>query len=140
MDQGLVDVLLISENQRGWYQLVEALERVGCRCWFASTAEELRALLDRHQFRLVLSKRPVTERSSLIQLLRGPERNIFYCVLVEDGWLWFRAFPEIVAGQRLSAVRPGEFMRTLNDLIAPFKRPSYSHFNTQKEEFEKARR
>ena len=118
MDQGLSDVLLIGENQRGWSQLVKALERLRCRCWFASTVEEVRILLKRHPFRLILSTRPVTDRGALMLLLRGPGRNIYYSVLTEDSCLWFRAFPEIVDGQRLCAVRPAVFMRTLNDLIA----------------------
>jgi hypothetical protein len=118
MDRTSLDVLLISENQSGCCLLVKALERLKCRCWFASTAEEIRVLLKRLPFRLVLSTRPVTERSALTLLLRAPGRIIFYSIPVEDGCLWFRAFPEIVAGQRLSALRPGEFMKALNDLIA----------------------
>jgi hypothetical protein len=118
MDRGLLDVLLITENQRACCHLVETLVRMRCRCWFASTAEEIRALLKLHPFRLVLSTRPVTEQSALTALLKAPRRTIFYSVPVEHGCLWFRAFPEIVAGQRLSALRPAEFMNALNDLIA----------------------
>lgn len=118
MDRGLLDVLLITENQRACCHLVEALVRLRCRCWFASTAEEIRVLLKRHPFRLVLSTRPVTEWSALTPLLKALRRTIFYSVPVEHGCLWFRAFPEIVAGQRLSALRPAEFMKALDDLIA----------------------
>jgi hypothetical protein len=118
MDRRLLDVILISENQRICGELGDALERLSCRCWFASSAEEIRALLQRHAFRLVLSMRPVTEQSDLASLLKGPGRTIFYSVPVDGGCLWFRAFPEIVAGERLSAVRPGEFLRVLSDFIA----------------------
>lgn len=118
MNRGPLDVLLVSENQRTCCYLVEALERMSCRCWFASTAEEIRALFKRHPFRLVLSTRAVTEQSALTPLLKGSRRTVFYSVPVENGYLWFRAFPEIVAGQRLYGVRPGEFMKNLNDLVA----------------------
>jgi hypothetical protein len=117
MDRSSLDVLLISEDQRLCGELGEALERLNCRCWFASTAEEIRVLLQRRPFRLVLSMRPVTERSALAPLLQGPGRTIFYSVPVDGGCLWFRAFPEIVGGERLSAVRPGEFVKVLSDFI-----------------------
>jgi hypothetical protein len=118
MERDLLDVLLITENQRGCCHLVEALARLSCRCWFAATDDEIRILLKRYPFRLVLSTRPATERSALTALLSGPGRSVFYSVPVEDGCLWFRAFPEIVAGQRACALRPGEFLKALNDFIA----------------------
>ena len=117
MTRGLPEVLLIGDNQPGRAHLIEMLERLGCCCRFASTVEEIRALADRRSIRLVLSSRPVTEQGALLQLLRAPGRTIFYSFPVEDGCLWFRSFPEIVAGERMSAVRPSEFMRALNDLI-----------------------
>ncbi|MGH9681568.1 MAG: hypothetical protein ACRD4Y_16605, partial [Candidatus Acidiferrales bacterium] len=55
-----------------------------------------------------------------------PERSVFYSIPVENGCLWFRAFPEIVAGQRLSAVRAGAFARLLADLIPRLKAPKHS--------------
>ena len=114
--EGLLDVLLINKGQQGWSHLAMQLEQLGCQCWFASTPEDIRALLDRHPFRLILSTRPVTEGSVLMQLLRGPERSVFYSFPVENGCLWFEAFPEssLAAG---SAFRPSEFMSILSDLI-----------------------
>ena len=56
-------------------------------------------------------------------LLCKPKRSVFYSVPVENGCLWFRAFPEIVAGQRLSAVRADAFTRLLTDLVARLKSP-----------------
>jgi hypothetical protein len=93
-------------------------ERSKCHCWFASTAGEIRALLERHSIGLVLSTRPVTERSAQTPLLTGSKRTIFDSVPVEDGCLWFRGFLEIVSSQRLCAVWIGEFMKALNDPIA----------------------
>jgi hypothetical protein len=118
MERDLLDILVIGEKQQRCGQLVSALEQLGCRCWFARTAEEIREALDRRTFRLVLSTRPVPEGSALMPLLCEPKRSVFYSIPVENGCLWFRAFPEIVAGERLSAVRAGEFMKQLSDLIA----------------------
>jgi hypothetical protein len=123
MEQDLLDILVIGENRQRCCHLVKALEHLSCRCWFASTAEEIRAVLDRRSFRLVLSTRPVTEGSALMPLLCERKRSVFYSIPVENGCLWFRAFPEIVAGQRLSAVRAGAFTRLLTDLIARLKSP-----------------
>ena len=118
MNQGLLDVLLIGENPRGWTHLSKTLEHLGCHCWFASTVEEVRALIDRLPIRVVLSSRPITEPGALMKLLRAPERSIYYSCPVEDGCLWFRAFPEIVAAERMAGVRASEFVRTLKKLIA----------------------
>jgi hypothetical protein len=135
MDHGRVDVLLIHESQRGWHHLAWQLEQLRCHCWFASTTEQVRALLARHPLRLVLSTRPVTEGSVLMRLLRAPERSVFYSYPVENGCLWFQAVPEIIAGQRLSALRPGEFMSVLQDLIARLWWSS-PRFSTRREQFE----
>jgi hypothetical protein len=59
-------------------------------------------------------------------LLRKPKRNVFYSIPVEKGCLWFRAFPEIVAGERTSALRAGAFTKLLLDLIACLKSPQRS--------------
>lgn len=126
MEQDLLDILIIGENQQRCCHLIKALEQLKCRCWFASEAEEIRAALDRHNFRLVLSTRPVTDGGALLLLLCKPNRTVFYSIPVENGCLWFRAFPEIVAGQRLSAVRADAFARLLTDLIPRLKAPKHS--------------
>lgn len=126
MEQDLLDILVISENQHRCCHLIKALEQLGCRCWFVSTAEEIRAHLDRHGFRLVLSTRPITEGSALMLLLCEAKRSVFYSIPVETGCLWFRAFPEIAAGERLFAVRPGAFKKLLTDLIASLQPPRRS--------------
>jgi hypothetical protein len=126
MERDLLDILIIGENKQRCCHLVRALEQLKCRCWFASTAEEIRAVLDRRNFPLVLSTRPVTEGSALMLLLCRPERSVFYSVPVENSYLWFRAFPEVVAGKRLSSVRAGAFARFLTDLIPRLKAPKRS--------------
>jgi hypothetical protein len=117
MEQGAANVLLIGENEQSWWHLARRLGHLGCRPWFASTTEEARALIDQHSFRLILSTRPVTKRSPLMQMVE-PECSVFYSVPVEDGCLWFQAAPESVSASRLSAVRPREFVNILSSLIA----------------------
>lgn len=126
MEQDLLDILIIGENQQRCCHLIKALEQLKCRCWLASEAAEIQAALDRHNFRLVLSTRPVTDGGALLLLLCKPNRTVFYSIPVENGCLWFRAFPEIVAGQRLSAVRADAFARLLTDLIPRLKAPKHS--------------
>lgn len=111
-------VLFICESKRSCWQLVKHLEQQGCCCWFAWTPAEIRALLEQHEFRLVLSARPVTEQSPLMELLKGSHRIVFYSVPVENSCLWFQAIPEVVCELRVTALRPSEFTNTLNDLIA----------------------
>jgi hypothetical protein len=117
MDQGKMNALFICDNQRGCWHLARHLEQLGCNCWFASTNEELRTLLEQRPFRLVVSTRPVTEQGALMGLLQAPERFVFYSFPVEHDCLWFQAIPEIRGGPRLSALRPSEFVSILDDLV-----------------------
>ena len=116
MERGAVDVLLVGENEQGWWHLAWRLRSLGCRSWFASTTEEAQALIAQHPFRLVLSTRAVTNRSPLMQMVE-PGCSVFYSFPVENSCLWFQAAPESLSGRRSSALRPSEFMVILSDLI-----------------------
>ncbi len=109
-----MNALFIGQSQRAWWHLARHLEERGCSCWFASTNEEVPALLGERPFHFVFSARPVTEGGALMDLLRAPERSVFYSFPVEDSCLWFQAVPSAL---RISALRPSEFMSTLNDLL-----------------------
>jgi len=111
-------VLFIGENERSCWYLVRHVEELGCRCWFASTLAEIRTLLARYAFPIVLSTRPVTEGSPLMELLGGPGRTVFYSFPVEDGCLWFQAIPEVPCVPHDSAYRPGEFTSILDRLCS----------------------
>jgi hypothetical protein len=113
-----MNVLFIGENERSCWHLARHLEKLGCSCWFASTPGEIRTLLDRYAFPLVLSTRPVTEGSPLMELLSGPGRTVFYSFPVEDGCLWFQAIPEVPHVPHVSAFRPGAFMSILDNLCS----------------------
>jgi hypothetical protein len=118
MNHRAINVLLTGESQRGWWHLANHLEHLGCHRWFASTTEEVRALLGQRPFQLILSARPVTEHGPLIHLLRGPGRSVYYSVPVDGSCLWFQALPETSEGQHISALRPSEFVAILDDFIA----------------------
>lgn len=128
MGRDELDVLLIGGSRRGWWHLAQHLEQLACRCWFALTAEQVRDLLVQHRFRLILSARPVTEGSNLMELLRSPERTVFYSFPVENGCLWFRAMPEIISGQRVFSLRPNEFIGILDEAVASL-RAGYNQFS-----------
>ena len=112
-----MNALFIVESQRAWGHLARRLEQRGCNCWFASRNEELRVLLSQRPFRLVLSARPVTESGPLLDLLRAPERFVFYSFPVEDSCLWFQAIPKSSSVSRVSALRPSEFISILDGLL-----------------------
>jgi hypothetical protein len=112
-----MNALIIGDSQRAWWHLARRLERRGCNSWFGSTNEELLVLLSQRPFQLVLSTRPVTEGGTLMNLLRAPERFVFYSFPVEDSCLWFQAIPENSNGSRVSALRPTEFMSILDGLL-----------------------
>lgn len=116
MEHTALNVVLIGENARAWWHLGRHLEQMGCTAWFASTSEEARAVVERHLVRVILSGRPVTERSPIMRLVR-PGRSVFYSVPVESGCLWFEAMPEVSSVRPMRALRPAEFIRLLDNLI-----------------------
>lgn len=122
MEQCAVNVLLIGENEQGWWHLAKRLGHLGCRAWFASTTEEVRSLMAQHPFRLILSTRPVTKWNPLMQMVES-ECNVFYSIPVEHSCLWFQAAPDAAPSRRVSGLRPGEFMRFLNNLLGGLSTP-----------------
>ncbi len=118
MERSGVNVLLIGESERGCWQLTRRLEKRGCRWWFASTMEEVRSLVDQRPFRLVLSTRPVTQRSPLMDLLSGSDCNVFYSYPIEDSCLWLRAVRDGETWLAAPALRPGEFASALDEIVA----------------------
>jgi hypothetical protein len=112
-----MNVLFINESNRDCWQLGRHLENLGCHYWCASTSAEIRALFGQREFHVVLSAHPITERTPLMELLKGSE-IVFYSVPVEDSCLWFQAVPELSNKSRVSALRPREFRSMLENLIA----------------------
>jgi|SRR5215472_12492146 len=112
-----MNVLFVTESERGCWQLVSRIEALGCRCWFASNPAEIRRIIEFCDIGLVLSTRPVTEGSQLMSLLKAPKRTVFYSFPVEDSCLWFQAIPA-EAHPHISAIRPSEFMSILDNLCS----------------------
>jgi hypothetical protein len=124
MARNELDVLLVGGSRQGWWRLAKHLEQLECHCWFAHTTEDVRELLIQHGFPLILSARPVTEGSNLMELLRATERTVFYSFPVENGCLWFRALPESISGKRAFTFRPNEFVSVLHEAVAGLRASS----------------
>jgi hypothetical protein len=117
LDRTAINALLIAESHRSWRNFVGRLECLGYKCWVASTMEEARVLLRQRPFRLVLSTRPVTNRGPLMELLREPERAVFYSFPVADSFVWFQAAPAFVDGEVPRTLRLSELMIVLEGLV-----------------------
>ena len=118
MDQAIVNALLIVESQKRGRNFAARLEHLGCKCWVATTREEVRALLRQRPFRLVLRTRLITDRGPLMELLKDSERVVFYSFPVANRFLWFQALPEFVDGEVPRPLGPRDLMRVLAGLIA----------------------
>jgi len=121
MARNELDVLLVGGSRQGWWRLAKHLEQLECHCLLALTTEDVGALLFQCRFRLILSARPVTEGSNLMELLRAPERTVFYYFPVENGCLWFQAMPETIRREHVSMLRPSEFISVLDEAIASLR-------------------
>jgi len=114
-----VRVLLVNETASDAFYMVTYLKNLGCLCALSRSVREARALLHREQFGLVLSKfeAPGGDCHQLSALLIGREMSFFYFYAVEGGCWWI---PCVCRGQECrgeSALRPGEFVRVLKELI-----------------------
>ena len=115
--------LLIGENSQGSSHLVKLLEGHGCECSFATSYQEACSLLGTQPFDLVLSPMRLRDCSvfPLVSLLDGSDVTLFYYQLVEDGCWWL---PALRSGQKCfgsQALRPSEFVVSLNEVIAEIR-------------------
>jgi hypothetical protein len=99
--------------------MVTYLRNLGCLCALSRSVREARALLLRERFDLVLSKFEVPggDWYELPALLIGREMSLFYFYAVEGGCWWI---PRVCHGKECrgeAALRPGEFVRVLKELI-----------------------
>ena len=111
--------LLVGESILGASFLVNRLWQRGCHCQFATSDEELRALLKGQDIDLVLCPTRLRGRNllPLIDLLEGSNISLFYAQSVEEGCWWL---PALRKGQRCFgsfAVRPSEFISVLDEVI-----------------------
>jgi hypothetical protein len=121
MEEGTVSqgikVLLLGESVQGVSYLLRRLEQLGCDCMFATSTEGAIALMDRHNFHLILSTLPLHEIDPLLPLLRESDCAVFCSYPVQDGCWWL---PFVRHGQKClgaPAFRPNEFTGFLGQLI-----------------------
>jgi hypothetical protein len=120
MESASVRVLLVNETVSDASHIVTYLKNLGCLCALSRSVREARALLLREQFDLVLSKFEVPggDWHELPALLIGREMSLFYFYAVEGGCWWI---PRVCHGKECrgkAALRPGEFVGVLKELIA----------------------
>ena len=117
MNRSGVKVLFLGENAKGWAYLLQRLEQRGCHCWFADSAEEGLALLDTHEFHLVLSTYGAHQASRMTAVLGRVNCSVFCCYPVEDGCWWV---PLVSQGHKYlgaPALRASEFVSMLDQMI-----------------------
>jgi hypothetical protein len=119
MEAQKVDALLIRKGQSGHSPLSNRLMRRGCSCRFATSHQEIDALLASHHCDLVLG--PIRLHGDslypLIEQLRGSGSTLFYYLIVEDGCWWL---PAVWLGANCfgsPAIHNSEFVTVLDQTI-----------------------
>ncbi len=119
MDADRVRILLVDETVSDASPLVTYLRNLGCLCAISRSVKGARALLLRERFDLVLSKfvLPREDCHELSTMQKGQDVSLFYFYAVEGGCWWI---PRVCHGRECrgdAALRPGEFVRVLKELI-----------------------
>ena len=114
-----ISALLIGESSQGSGLLSTRLEARGCACNFAASAMDACAQLRVREFDLALSPLRLREVSlfPLIDSLEGSRTSLYYFRPVEEGCWWL---PALRFGKKCfgsNALRPSEFIATLEQLI-----------------------
>jgi DNA-binding NtrC family response regulator len=115
-------VLLIG-SKLGYWALGSRLEKHGCECWFVSSYQAARSLLDRENFDLVLSPMRMSHESlyRLVGLLEGSDTTLCYSQAVESGCWWLLALRHGKNCFGSKALRAGEFAKVLDKAIAELR-------------------
>lgn len=101
----------------GFSGLLDFLNKRGCRCAFAESRREARALLKAEPFELVLDASSLLGDEPLSGEIAGSNCTMFRCCRVENSTLWL---PVLRGGEKCfgsPALRPREFAQTLERLI-----------------------
>jgi hypothetical protein len=114
-----IRVLLLGESTMGASLLLRRLEQRGCRCWFAVSSDQGRALSKQHAFQLVLSTGPLSRANLMMMLddLDGTNCSVFATYPVEDGCLWLQLMENGGRCLGMPALRPSEFAVVLDHLL-----------------------
>ncbi len=119
MDGPTAFVLLVGKGLHGASDLTEYLHQRNRECYFASSCEEARLLMNGRRFSLVLSENvlPDCGASCLIQSLARSGASMFLHVAVEGGCWWVPAVREGQPCLGAPALRPREFAEALEHLL-----------------------
>lgn len=82
----VMNVLLVSNMETGAGYLRQQLESRGCRCWSATSTEELSAMVDRQSFDLILSTSWLPDR--VLGKLADSKSTVFFSYPVRNGCWW----------------------------------------------------
>ena len=120
--------LLIGENSQGPSYLIKRLEGYGCVCGFATSYQEACSLLKLQRFDLVLSPMRLRDSSlfPLVRQLEGSQITLFYFQAVEEGCWWL---PALRSGRNCfgsCALRPNEFVTSLEQIMGEIQLGSRS--------------
>ena len=112
-------VLLVGESAQGSSYLANRLLVWGCQCEFATSCEEMLALLKDEEIYLVLCPLRLNRRSllPLMDLLEGSHISLFYSLQVEQTCWWL---PGLRHGRKCygsGAVLPSEFISVLDEAV-----------------------
>jgi CheY-like chemotaxis protein len=112
------NVLLVGQNFQGSRTLTDRLHRWKFQCHFASDTRTAADLLGSHPVDLVLSHTQLPDGTGfgLLRTLARLPVSAFLCFPVENGCLWLPAIDGGKACLGLPALRPLEFVRTLDEM------------------------
>jgi len=113
-------LLLVGKNLTLASPFVSRLRQRGCQCWVATTYAGAQAALRSLDFDMVLSEMSLPDGSAfpLLTQLEGSQTSLFFSVAVHDSCWWL---PALARGQRTwgqPALRPPDFSRALNEILA----------------------
>jgi PleD family two-component response regulator len=114
-----VNVLFVGPGFHDSQKLTDRMQRWGFRCHFAKNLRTAREIVKTIKVDLVLSKVNLPDGSgySLVAGLYGLPLSAYLCLPVEDSCFWI---PAIEAGKDClgtPALRPSEFVMTLEKMI-----------------------
>jgi hypothetical protein len=124
MSQAAVRVLLLAENVKASAHLSWYLEQRGCRCWFATCAEEGILLFQQHRFQLILSLSPVRQAARILNLLEQSNCSAFCAYRVEQGCRWLPLMKDGHKCLGAAALRPREFVTELDQMLEEIRTAS----------------
>lgn len=115
-----VMVLLVGETARSSLQLLQWLNRRGCRCQLAQSYRGACDLISSTQFDLVLSDYQLPDRTAfpLLDWLVGSPATLFFSTRVENGSLWLKMLERGKRCVGAPLLRSNDFVEALDKAMA----------------------